>query len=411
MSKLMVNDWQRVIRWISDHRPMMQRQLMTLCDQNSYSGNLQGLHATAKLLQQIFEPLPAACQPVELVAREVMEPSGERSSQATGPALMWTVRPDAPRQVLLAIHYDTVYPADGPLQRCRWLDERRLNGPGVIDAKGGIVCLLWSLLGLEHFGWGEGLGYTVVLNPDEEVGSPSTWPLWQRLANSFDFAMLFEPKFADGSWVARRMGSGNFHLHIQGRAAHVGRQFIDGRNAITHAARMAVEIDQWNGQQAGLICNVGRMQGGSGLNVVPERASLSVNVRAEDQPQQRWAEERLQALVASYHRPDAGFSCQLAGGFHAPPKTLDDATRRLQRAIERVANQLDQAVHWRDTGGASDGNKLAQLGLPTIDTFGPIGDLMHSPDEWLLAESLPQAASLSACLLASHARQPIVTRR
>lgn len=373
--------------WLRKQHDTMVSQLVALADLNSHSENVDGLLQVADELRRMFEPLEVPCRTQELLPRQIISDSGESFERATGPALLWHQRTESPKRVLLAIHYDTVYPLEHPFQKCDWLDEVRLRGPGVADAKGGIVVMLWALRAAEKFGLLSKLGWTVVLNPDEEIGSPCSWPLWRTIASAYSHGLLMEPALPDGALVSQRKGSGTFTIVMRGKAAHSGRNFSEGRNAVAKLAEMALEINRWNELEAGIIVNVGKFVGGQAANVVPDVATLRINIRIDNFSQQEAILFRLNRLVETYNILD-GFRCSLTGGFHAPPKLVCAGTEWLMRQIEAASAQQGKGVHFRATGGASDGNKLAAVGLPNIDTLGPMGDRLHSPDEWVDTKSL-----------------------
>jgi glutamate carboxypeptidase len=308
-------------------------------------------------------------------------------------------RAGGPR-VLLGIHMDTVYPPGSEPPRVeRSADGRILRGPGVADAKGGLAVMLLALEAFERFGPAEPLAWELFVNADEELGSPGSAPLLAEAAGRHDVGLLFEPALDEaGTLAGDRMGSGNFTVVIRGRAAHAGRQFAAGRNAVAAAARLAGRCDQLNASGRELTCNVAALHGGAAFNVVPALAVLRVNLRAAAATDADWAVTRLAALVAEADGQD-GIAATLHGGFHCPPKPLDPPTRALLERLVAAGRQLDLEISARPTGGVCDGNKLAAAGLPTIDTLGVRGGGIHSPDEYLVVESLAERAKLTALVL------------
>lgn len=389
------------IQWLQEQQGKMVEELIQLCNINSFSDNLAGLLRTADHLEHLMKDLNVECHRHTLPVRESIDDSGNQTSLPAGPALKWSSSSNNKPSVLLAIHYDTVYPTDHPLQSCVRIDDDRLRGPGVIDAKGGIIVLRWAVLAGLKYGLLEGVSWSILLNPDEEVGSPSTSSLWESMATKFDFGMLYEPCMADNSMVDTRKGTGNFQWLIGGKSAHSGRNFDAGRNAIVHSSKLAVALHELNGQKSGVTINVGRVNGGGPLNVVPDLCSLRANVRVENREQQDWIEAQLESLTDRFHEPESGFTCRRIGGLASPPKVLDSATKHWMAKVESAAAQIGQSVGWKGSGGASDGNKLAAFGLPNIDTFGPEGDCLHSPDEWIRLSSLPKKAALSLAVLST----------
>ena len=347
------------------------------------------------------EPLPA---------RHVIDDHGKELAIESPPMLRWDWVPKSAaqlrqdpterlRRVLLAIHYDTVFPADSPFQECQWQDSQRLNGPGVADAKGGIVVIRYALQALLHFGLLKNVGFSVLLNPDEEIGSPSSTRLFNEVAAEFDFGLLFEPALPSGGLVSERKGSGNYTVVVRGRSAHAGRDMASGRNAIVHLSRLLLEMDRLNGQRAGLTLNVGVVRGGTAFNVVPDLAIGRVNVRVADQASVTWVDKQFAKLIAEANQAE-GFHCKLHGGITSSPKPLSDPQRQLMLAVEQASLAIGASpIAWQATGGVCDGNKLAAAGLPNIDTLGPRGDGLHSVGEWVDIPSLVEKAQLIVNLL------------
>lgn len=384
------------IPWLNSQQAKIADEVIAICNLNSGSNSLSGLHDVADHLEHLMRDFELPCQRIGIGSRTSIDDSGAEQIAETGPILRWdspNTNPDHPA-VMLAIHYDTVYGPANPFQTCRWIDEDKLNGPGVIDAKGGIITLRWAILAGLKFGLLDSVRWSVVLNPDEEIGSPSTWAYWRAIAGDLDYALLFEPSLPNGNWVSRRRGTGNFVFVVRGVSAHAGRHFEAGRNAIVLAAELAGRIHRLNTERAGITLNVGRIAGGDALNVVPDLAVLRVNARVEDHAEQVWIDQKLRQLVTELGDAE-GFSIELHGGISSPPKLIDPDTQDLMDTIESVARELDRPISWQATGGASDGNKVASLGVPAIDTFGPEGDCLHSPNEWLRPSSIPEKAALT----------------
>jgi len=373
----------------------MARDLIELCNINSGSDNPEGLQSAAKWLEKFFEPLEIPCQRIELPPYSLLDDSANVSTYQTGPALRWDLGTPSTKSFLWTIHYDTVYGKDDPFQCCERLPKNILRGPGVIDAKGGIVVMRYAALALKRFSNFENSSLSLILTPDEEIGSPSSLGMWQQIAKSFQSAFLFEPTMADGSLVQARKGTGTFILVVRGKSAHAGRNFQDGRNAIAHCCEIACQIHKLNGIRPTVTINIGRIRGGNAVNVVPDTAVLRVNVRVADAQDEQWIESKINELAQLYDQPDRGFRVEVSGGIHAPAKTCEPRTQSLKDKVELAGRELGLAIRWKDSGGASDGNKLQALGLANIDTFGPRGDALHSNQEWVELDSLPEKAQLT----------------
>jgi glutamate carboxypeptidase len=370
------------------------------CAVNSGSRNLAGLEAMASLLAEAFAPLGEVTLRDPAEASQML-PSGEVVPLQHGRNLHLVVRPQAPTRVLLTGHYDTVFPADHPFQQARWLEPGVLNAPGAADMKGGIAVMHAALTALEASPHAADLGYEVVLNADEEVSSLGSAALLLECAHRVDAGLTFEPALPDGTLAGARPGSGNFAVHIAGRAAHAGREPEKGRNAVVAAADLALRLAALVAPD--LKVNVAKIEGGGPNNVVPDSAVLRVNMRPTTPAAEARALSALDAAIAAVaaaHEVEA----HRHGHFARPPKPLDANQRRLFELVKAVGADLGLAIGWRDAGGVCDGNNLAATGLAVVDTLGPRGGAIHSADEYLLVDSLKERAELAALLLMRIAR-------
>ncbi len=384
--------------WLETSQEHMVVDLIELANQNSGSNNVTGLLAVADWLEDWAGLHPATFKRIGLPARRIIGDDGKSLVMETGPALRWDYRPESRRRILLAIHYDTVFGADHPFQRCHRSTSDRLVGPGVADAKGGIVVLRYALQALLKFSLANECGWTVLLNPDEEVGSPSSASLMKEIAPDFEFGLLFEPCLPGGEFVSERKGSSNFEIVMRGRSAHAGRDFGQGRNAVAKLCGLLAEVDRLNGTREAVTINVGSIVGGGPVNIVPDLAVGRINLRLAHHDSANWFEQKLKVLVDAINTNE-GFHCEIHGGVTSPAKPITDETRQLMNAIESSAGQLGQSIQWKATGGVCDGNRLAAAGLPNVDTLGPLGDGLHSSQEWVQISSLVAKSKLLVELL------------
>ena len=364
---------------------------------NSGSRNLPGLDRVAALLANAFAALPGAVRLDAAAAVEAVDADGSVRPIEHGRNLHLAVRPDAPVQLLFTGHMDTVFAADHPFQQVFWREEGVLGGPGVADMKGGIAVMLAALKAVEASPIADVIGYEVVINSDEEVGSPGSAALIARAAHGKKAAFTYEPSaLPDGTLAGARPGSGNFSVIVRGRSAHAGRNPEEGRNALVAAADLALRLAA--ARSPGLSVNPARIDGGGPNNVVPDFAILRVNMRpatAADQARAQAALDAAAASVAAAH----DVAVTVHGGFGRPPKPLDDRAERLFHLIRRCGVDLGQEIGWRATGGVCDGNNIAACGVPVVDTMGVRGGAIHSADEYLIVESLVERAQLSALAL------------
>jgi glutamate carboxypeptidase len=365
---------------------------------NSGSTNLEGLAAMATLLADRMAALPG-----ELALRDAdpvtaLDGNGREIALAHGRHLHLVVRPEAPRQLLLTGHMDTVYAAGHPFQSVRDLPDGRVNGPGVADMKGGLAVMIAALQAFERHPGARTVGYEVVISSDEEVGSGSSAALIARSARGKYAALTYEPSaLPDGTLAGARPGSGNFSFHLAGRSAHAGRNPEEGRNAVTAAAELALALEAL--RRDGLSVNVARIEGGSPNNVVPDLAILRVNLRPRTPELEAAAAAGIAAAVRQVSAA-RDVRVHTHGGFGRPPKPLDGQALRLFSIVEEAGRALGQTIGRKDSGGVCDGNNIAACGVPVVDTMGVRGGAIHSEDEYLIPESLGERAALSALVIA-----------
>lgn len=375
-----------------DHDRMLA-QVQIWSEINSGTGNLKGLATTASLLADAFSSLHGEVELVEPAPVEKVLADGSIVEVAHGRHLVATVRPEAPIQLLLTGHMDTVFAVDHPFQQLQWLDEGVLNGPGVADMKGGIAVMLAALSAAETAPEFRSVGYQVMINSDEETGSASSAELIKHLAQGKVAALTYEPSaLPDGTLAGARAGSGNFSMIVTGRSAHAGRNPQEGRNALLAAADLALRLKALT--RDGLSVNPAKIDGGSPNNVVPDHAVLRVNFRPHDPAMETYAQNEIKRLI-DLIQAEHEVSIHLHGHFNRPPKPLTPDAERLFGLVKKCGEDLGLLIGWKSTGGVCDGNNIAACGVPVVDTMGVRGGSIHSSDEFLITESLVERAKLS----------------
>jgi len=366
--------------------------LATLVGLPSWSHDLDGLAACAPAVAALFERLGAVTTFVDLPAAPQVRDDGTVVDHAVGRAVVATVRPDADRRALLVGHYDTVFPPDLGFGLTRSDDV--WHGPGVVDAKGGLVVAALALEAAEAAG--VDVGWDVVVVPDEEIGSPGSAALLAEMAGRAHIGFGYEPAMPDGSLAGARPGSANYTHVVRGVSAHAGRELDQGRNAILAAAALAQAIDRLN-DHPDVLANPGRISGGSGTNIVPDLAILRSNVRPRTDEAAAFVAARLRDAIAEIAVD--GIHITEHGGMSRPPKELTDRYRRMLEGVTQAATDLGLSIGWQDTGGVCDGNNLAGAGLVNVDNLGPVGGDLHRTTEYLDVASVASRARLSAELL------------
>jgi glutamate carboxypeptidase len=245
-----------------------------------------------------------------------------------------------------------------------------------------------------------------VANPDEEIGSPVSTPHIRRLAADVDACLVLECARANGDIISSRKGTLNLVITVHGRASHAGVEPEKGRSAILEAARMVTELHALNGRWPGVTVNVGVIGGGTRPNVVAERCAMDVDIRAVTRESLVEAEAAIRAITRRRVVPDVTVEIEETGR-HWPMEKLERSERLVHHAIA-LAGELGFALRDARTGGASDANTTAGMGVPTLDGLGPIGGLDHSPGEYLEVASIVPRTVLLAGLIATIGRDPEV---
>ncbi|HKC04028.1 MAG TPA: hydrolase [Sphingomicrobium sp.] len=373
--------------------PMLE-QVETWAEINSGSRNLEGLADMAYLLSDAFAVLPGELTFEDPAPVEAVDFAGRTVTIEHGKNLHVTVRPEAPVQLLFTGHMDTVFGVDHEFQTTRWLEKGVLGGPGVADMKGGIAVMLAALKAVEQSPDAARLGYEVVINSDEEVGSLGSAALLVQAARGKRAALTYEPAaLPDGTLAGARPGSGNFALVVRGKSAHAGRNPEDGRNALLAAADLALRLAA--AKRPGLSVNPSRIEGGSPSNVVPDLAILRVNLRPATPDDERSAQATIDEAIRQI-AAEHDVVIEVSGGFGRPPKPLTPEAEVLFNLVKQAGADLGQSIAWNPTGGVCDGNNIAACGVPVVDTMGVRGGKIHSMEEFLIVDSLKERAALSA---------------
>lgn len=387
-----------ILNSIDAAAPEMIERVKAWSAVNSGSRNLDGLDRMAALIEEAFAPLGGDAARIAEKDAEGVAADGALYPIRHGDAFRLVKRPQAPVRVLLCGHMDTVFGVDHSFQTTTMIDDNTLNGPGVADMKGGLIVMLEALKALEQSPLADRIGYEVLINSDEEVGSLGSAHLLKEAAERAHFGMVFEPALPDGTLAGARKGSGNFTIVVNGRAAHAGREHHLGRNALAALARIITALDELNGAREAVTVNVAKVEGGGPNNVVPDLAICRFNIRVGTTEDAAWAERQVRAIVAAAGEGD-GISAALHGSFYRPPKPMTPETEAFFNAVKATGAELGLEIGWRATGGCCDGNNLAAEGLPVVDTLGVRGGDIHSDKEYVKLDSFAERTKLSTLLL------------
>ncbi len=298
-------------------------------------------------------------------------------------------------RILLLGHLDTVWPL-GTLKQmpCR-VSNGRLWGPGVLDMKAGVAMALTAIEMLTEANLLE-REIVLLLNSEEEIGSPVSRPITEKLAAGCSAVYVLEPAQRLAYKTARK-GTGNWRIDIRGVAAHAGVDFEKGASALRELARVVERVSGWTDLKRGLTVSVGLAGGGSRTNVIPAEAWAEMDVRIARKADGPRIERKFAALKAA----DKRCSLSVTGGINRPPMERTRGTVHLYRQARALAAELGFALDEAATGGASDGNFTSALGIPTLDGMGAVGEGAHASYESILLEHLAPRTALLAGLMAS----------
>ena len=377
----------RVLRRAVEARlPRFMDELETMVNIDCGSYTPDGVNRVADL---VCEALAAQGATVE---RRRHQPAD--GARQLGDLVVGRFDGEGPR-VLLIGHMDTVFDPGTAAARPFQVADGRAFGPGVTDMKAGLLAGLHAIAALHDSGRRPAV--TFVANPDEEIGSPFSTRVIRELAAAHDAVLVLECARANGDIVSSRKGIADFHMLLTGRAAHAGVEPEKGRSAILEAAHQVVALHALNARWPTVTVNVGVIAGGTRPNVVPERCELQIDLRAATREAFDAASAEVERLAAT--PTVAGVDARLHPIAGHPPMEKGPASARLVDLAVGIAAELGFELRDAATGGASDANTTAALGIPTLDGLGPIGGDDHSVDEWLDVGSIVPRTTLLAALI------------
>jgi len=300
---------------------------------------------------------------------------------------------DGKNGILILCHMDTVFPL-GTIQKTPYREDGdKIFGPGTLDMKAGIVIALAAIEEAQKNASNRPI--TLFCTSDEEIGSHTSRALIEKLAKESALVLVMEGALVDGSLKTWRKGTGGFWVTVHGRAAHAGGAHQDGRNAIEEMAHQVIAIQKLTDYEKQTTLNVGVIKGGTVSNVVPDDARIEVDVRVMQQGE--W--ERLEVEMQKLKPILDGTRIEITGDLNRPPMPFDELMKSTFEKAKTIASKIGMELKAGGTGGASDGNFVAPLGVPLLDGMGAVGEGYHSEREFIFADSLEQKATLIAKLI------------
>lgn len=291
-----------------------------------------------------------------------------------------------PYDVLLLGHMDTVFPVGEAKKWPFKIEGNKAFGPGVNDMKNSLLAMYYSLEQLQKEDKLRESSVCILLNSDEEISSRYSNTLIRQVARQSSCVFVLEPARADGSMVNERKGVGRYFLDFKGKAVHAGVEPEKGISAIEEMGRWIVELHKMTDFEVGTTVNVGVVSGGTGANVVAEKASAEVDLRFKNVQEA----ERIDSIIREMQKNPfvKGVEVEIRGGVTRPPMNPSQATIQLCEKISKIADELKIETRWIATGGGSDGSLTAAEGVTTVDAIGPVGGGSHGTGEYILLDSI-----------------------
>ncbi len=373
-----------LLQYFQGQRQQMIDLLTTLVNYETPTLGKDYVDLLGKFMEQQFRSLGASS--VKRIPQEKV-----------GDLLLAKWNESAPgKPIMFLIHIDTVWEVGTLAERpVRIDDEGRLFGPGAIDMKGGITVVLSALRGLKERGEMPNRPIWVLMTTDEEVGSIYSRPHIEELCVQCGLVLVMEPATIDEALKTFRKGIATYKIEIEGLPSHAGNAPEKGINAIIEFAQQALRLKDMNDLKRGTSISVTMVQGGSATNVIPAHVTAFVDTRAATV--QAWNETYDAMMALTPFMPGAKLSVERING-HVPMER-NETMQRSYAQCKAIGERYGLAIHEDGSGGGSDGNTVASLGIPVLDGLGPQGDGLHALHEHVVLNSLPRRSTLIAAML------------
>jgi len=357
--------------------------LAELVNRDCGTANFAGVTSAAEIMKRHFESIGFSAELVDL---------GEKA----GRGLFATNKPGAEHfDILVNGHLDTVFPDGEAAERPFSYDEKRAYGPGAVDCKAGILSAFYGLKYADKQAL-ERLSIAVALNPDEETGSLSSTKWLYEIGKKSSRAMIVEPARKNGEFVRSRKGSANLLVKFHGKSAHAGNNPQAGCNAAVAMMRFATAIYEFNDFERGTTVNPGVIEGGKISNAIPDYASVKIDTRY-------WNDEDGRELIAKIRAAAEetyveGVTSEFEQLSWIPAMPLSDLAKEFDAQIAKASETAGFEAKFVDAGGASDGNHIAEAGIPVVDGCGPAGDGLHTKAEYVDLSTVENRVLMQASL-------------
>lgn len=393
-------DTEKALKWIEEETRSAIRRLIAWSSINSWSENTSGLLLMEKALKDAFSPLADETHTIPLTPWQRIDSQGKSYLIPLGNALLFTKREPS---ILLGGHMDTVFPPSYPFE-VNQPSQELLSGPGVADMKGGLLVLWLALSAFERYRGALSLGWKVLVNPDEEIGSPGSQIQWQKHSKGMQAALLFEPAYPDGAFVDTRKGSDTAFVLIKGTPAHVGRDYELGKSAVKALSLWINEAYRQALRFPDATLNIAGLSSSNAINIIPEVAACSYNLRSFREEDLKQFKKDLEKIGSEIEQKEEVKITIFPQG-SKPPKPWTTELSALFEQFKQSADQLNLPFSHRPSGGLCDGNFIAGALVPCIDTLGVVGGGLHTSDEYMVIKSLTERAKLTCHFLFQYAKK------
>lgn len=374
---------QRILAYLRDHQDEMVAQLAQIVEMESPTYDKPSLDRLGAFLADQSRALGATVKMLQ------------QSQAGDHVRASWNVGDDTGGALILC-HMDTVWDLGTVTKHPVQIEDGKLYGPGAFDMKGGIVNTLWAMRALRELGLPPSRPVTLLINSDEETGSHTSRPIIEAEALKHDVVFVLEPaQPPHASLKTWRKGTGGFRVSVSGLAAHAGADHEKGINAIEELAHQILAIQSFTDYETGTTLSVGVVSGGTRTNVVPARAEARVDVRVMNAKEAARIQVKMQSLKPHLN----GTTVEVSGGVNRPPMVRTPEIAALYAKAEALAAEMGFQITEAGSGGGSDGNFTAALGVPTLDGMGVVGDGGHAIHEHIVITSLPERAALLAAMI------------
>jgi glutamate carboxypeptidase len=353
--------------------------LESMVNIDSGTGDIKGISQVSEIIRPRLKGLGFSYEPVE----------------AEDGSIHFHARKGSGKKVLLLAHLDTVFPSGTAVNRSYHTSGDLAFGPGVSDCKSGVTTIIGALEELSHGRWPD-LEINCLFNSDEEISSPGSRKIIENLAKEVAAVLVVEPAEMENITVARK-GIGRFALRVFGKAAHSGSNYSDGCNAILELAHQIIGIQGLSKFEQGITLNVGTVTGGVRPNIVPDYAMAEIDLRIVRPEQEDLILKELKEITSLCKTP--GTKTRLEGKITRPPMPSHERNLQLYEKIKTVGLSIGIELGALESGGGSDANFTAAMGVPTVDGLGPIGGGHHSEEEYMNIPSLERRIKLLAGFL------------